>query len=389
MLRSAKHNGYAGAGVVGCRMRVLALGLLVVVAFAGCSSSGGQPIEVTPDGTGYKFHSGLSADNYTWDFGDHAAPGYGRDATHTYAFPNGQLTVKLTTRSGGAATDNYAPLVLGNGQNQAPTFILKGNTNWTVTGETFRLSAAASSDPDHDPLLFAWSCLRERDIQRLPVHTHPPPPGGAGVRFDTPPAGLVTAILTKEPLPAPDHTFSADLCDGLGTAATLGHDQTIEGKFQKSGLYLVTLLATDGKIPTTAGRWEVYVSTPGERPNPIVAAHMEGKLLGGSQGQVQDQTTPLPAGQTFDRNSTTFSDTLAANPTYVNFTFDAGPAGVNKAHWVLERGDRIVQQGDANGVVGRLEPGVYQLAVVLDQGANVAYTVDVQSHLILDPLSIY
>ncbi|MHB8632948.1 MAG: hypothetical protein ACYDBQ_03135 [Thermoplasmatota archaeon] len=373
-----------------------AIGLwFAAVLIAGCVGGSGPDIKVqapSQAGGAYTFHAGPAADNYTWDFGDHSPPGYGAQAVHQYAFPNGNLTVKLTTRSATLTQDYYQSLVLGDGTNRVPTFILDAPTNWTVLGEAFKISAAASSDPDHDPLLYSWSCLRERDIMRIAPHTHPPLPGGPGVNFASPPAGQVTARLATAPLPPANRTFTGDFCDALGTGTPFGRDATIAGAFTRTGYYTLTLLATDGKIPTTAGRWGVYVSTPGDRPLPYVRATLNATLQGGSGGQVQ-QAAGSQTGMVYDSASVGFGLPLAAAHTFVNVTYDSGPGGLNNVTWILKRGVSVYAQGGGvtpdHVILGRLEPGPYSVTVLLQRGAQVAVTVTVYSPLLMDPSTIY
>jgi PKD repeat protein len=367
---------------------------LTAVMMAGCSGktvdpSSADAIAVSGSGTTYTFTANTDGDAWAWDFGDHSPAVQGKEATHTYAFPNGAIQVKLTTTKGGIETASYHDLSLGTGANQSPTFILDAQTNWTVPGETVRFTATASSDPDLDPLLYTWSCLRERDLVRQTPHPHP---FTGGVNFASPPAGAVTARNAKIPFPTADHVYSGDLCEGLGTGGELGHDATIEGAFAKQGLYTITLLATDGKIPTTAGRYQVWVSPLGERPAPIVRAPFDATLLAGRGGNLQGALEPVAGNQTFDRASIGFSLPLAARPVSINLTFDtSNPA--NQITWALTRGDRTIATGGAaeplNTVVPRLETGSYTFTVELQAGADVHVTGEVVSHLLMDPTTIY
>lgn len=370
------------------RVPLVLAALLMATVLSGCTASK-EGFTAKQDGSTFSFHSNAVADEYTWDFGDRSALAHGRDATHTYAFADGTLNVKLTTKAAGVEKDTQQQITLGTGKNQSPTFILEAPTNWTVVGEAFRLSAAASSDPDHDPLLYSWSCLRVRDIQRMGVHSHPPPPGGAGVRFDTPPAGAVTARLSTKPLAAPTKVYSGDFCDSLGSASGFTQDATIEGTFAKTGFYTVTLLATDGKIPTTAGRWDVYVSNRAERPSPIIRVHFAGNLTAGLNGELAGAAGTALPNQTFDRAQIGFGLPLAASGANINFTFDAGASGLNKATWTLLRSEKTIAEGTESAHVGRLEAGPYTLVVTLNQGANVAFDLQVAAYLIMDPASIY
>src|SRR5687767_4753719 len=81
--RAAMHKGPA----------LLALAAFLAVGLAGCSSggdSGGFSIKAPGEPGGkYVFKASGSADNYTWDMGDHLTILYGKEVRHAYDFQNG------------------------------------------------------------------------------------------------------------------------------------------------------------------------------------------------------------------------------------------------------------------------------------------------------------
>jgi hypothetical protein len=368
----------------------------LAAGLAGCSSPDKGGFEVkAPSAPGgeYVFTANGSADNYTWDLGDRLTTAYGKQVRHTYDFKNGAITVTLTAKKGGQAEESRQAITLGTGQNAQPTFILEGQTNWTVTGETVRFSAAKSTDPDGDPLRYTWSCVRTGDAKRQPTHTHP---GFGGVPFATPPAGTVTARNAVGPLPSPDRKLTGDLCDGLGSGGKPGKDATIEGSFTRTGIYDLYLLASDPVHPTTSGKYHFAVTTPDERPARLFTASFTGNLTGGSNGSLQSVFTTVPAGGSYDEALHPFSLPLTGfqgwATTTVTATVPGGEPG-STLTWTLSRGTVPVATYDGSNANVTL-PGAemkaagYTLKVDL-QGGGVTYTVDIGIPLDLDPFKVY
>jgi major membrane immunogen (membrane-anchored lipoprotein) len=377
------------------------LALVAAAAFlsaglAGCSSGDKSGFSVkAPSAPGgeYVFTANGSADNYTWDLGDRLTVAYGKSVHHTYDFKNGAITVTLTAKKGAQSEESRQALTLGTGQNAQPTFILEGQTNWTVTGETVRFSAAKSTDPDGDPLRYTWSCVRTGDAKRQPTHTHP---GFGGVPFATPPAGTVTAQNAVGALPTPDRKPSGDLCEALGNGGKPSKDTTIEGAFTKTGIYDIYLLASDPVHPTTSGKYHFAVTTPDERPAKVWTQSFSGNLQGGSNGVLQGVGDQAGSGQRFDEDLHTFTLPLTGfqgwAATTVTPTLQGADAG-STVTWTLSRGTVQVAAYDGTAAnvtlpAAEMKASGYTLRVDL-QGAGASYTVDLAIPLDLDPFKVY
>ncbi|HUR63541.1 MAG TPA: hypothetical protein VM241_03570 [Candidatus Thermoplasmatota archaeon] len=381
--------------------RALLVALLPLCALlAGCSSGGsGAGFKVTAPaaaGGAYAFASDVKADNYTWDLGDHLTTAYGKSVTHAYDFKDGSITVTLKATTAGQSKEYSQALKLGSGENRKATFLMEAQTDWAVTGETVKFSAARSSDPEGDPLRFSWSCLKTAEAERKPAHTHPV----VGQPFASPPAGSVTTGKAERPLPAADHTFGGDLCDalGAGTRPSTGM-ATIAGSFTKTGIYSLYLLAADGAHPTTSGEFKLYVTKPGERPAPTLGKQVAGTLQAGSNGSLQavcsNEQNPSP--QTCDQVTDNFDLPLGGTRMLVNMSYasDADPAGAAKVQWEIKRGDSTVASGtgaDEHAVISepaKLGAGTYTAVVTLQTGVNVAFKLDIVAHLDMDPGKVY
>jgi hypothetical protein len=372
----------------------LATTVFLAVGLAGCSSGdeGGFSIKApAAPGGEYVFTASGSADNYTWDLGDRLTKLYGKTVHHAYDFENGQVTVTLTTKKGDQSQDFQKPITLGTGTNGLPTFVLEGERNWTVVGETLKFSARSSTDPDGDPLRYSWSCVRTGDAIRQPSHSHP---GFQGVPFASAPAGTVTAINAIGELPAADRTIDGDLCDALGASSKPSRDATIEGTFTRTGIYDVYLLASDPVHPTTSGKYHFVITSPEERPEPIYQESFSGNLQGGSDGALQGVTEPGELGQDFDQATHTFTLPLDGKGGWITTEYAGNdPTTLAAFTWTLRRGTVTIAEGGEDGSnvtlpADNMKSATYSLTVNL-QGPGEGYTIRVAVPLDRDPFKVY
>jgi hypothetical protein len=374
---------------------LLGTAVFLAVGLAGCSSgggSGGFSIKApgSPGGE-YVFTASGSADNYTWDLGDRLTILYGKSVRHTYDFPNGNITVTLTQKKGDQAEDFHKALTLGTGANGPATFVLEGLTNWTVVGEPVKFSARSSTDPDHDPLRYTWSCVRTADAVRQPTHTHP---GFQGVSFATAPAGSVTAVNAHSAMPAADRTLTGDFCEALGSSSRPSKDTTIEGTFTRTGVYDVYLLASDPVHPTTSGKYHFVVTNPEERPPALLQQAFFGNFTGGTGGTLQEVGTQAQLDQDFDQITHTFTLPLNGFGGYVTTTYlGKDMTGAAAITWDIKRGTVPIATGGADGEnvtlpAGDMKAATYTLTVKLT-GPGESYDIRVGVPLDRDPFKVY
>jgi hypothetical protein len=376
----------------------LATAVLLSMTLAGCSGSGGggSGFSVKESGGEYTFTAAGSADNYTWDLGDHLTRAYTKSVKHTYDFENGILLVRLVTMKGGVRAEATKELTLGTGVNENAGFVLEGSSNWTVVGQTITFSAHRSTDPDGDALRYTWSCQRTGDAIRKGFHSHP---GFGGKPFATPPAGSVFSVNAQGPLPAADRTIPGDLCEGLGTSGRPSLDATITGAFTKGGDYDIYLLASDPVHPTTSGKYRVIVTPAAEKPAEIQVMPFQGTFQAGAGGTVQDLCEPVEeqCTQSFDETQHSFSTPLPAQAGWMELAYD-NPTTQMVITCNLERGTTPVAtvEGAMNVTLDpkNLPNGSYQVtcspnAVIPTDPAGVAYTLTVGIDLNIDPFLLY
>ena len=373
---------------------LLALAAFLAVGLAGCSSgeSGGFSVDApgSPGGE-YRFTAAGSGDNYTWDLGDHLTTLYGKEVRHTYDFQNGVVNVVLTVKKGDQSEDFRQPVTLGTGTNAEPTFVLEGQRNWTVLGESIKFSARSSTDPDGDPLRYTWSCVRTGDAIRQATHVHP---GFQGISFATAPAGSVTAVNAVGELPPADRTVSGDLCETLGSGGKPSKDATIEGSFTKTGIYDVYLLASDPVHPTTSGKYHFVVTPPAERPDPLFRTAFFGNLTGGNNGAIQGVVNEAGQEGDFDQATHSFTLPLTGYGGFMTTTYTgSNPPEVAAITWELHRGTVLIASGGANGEnvtlpVSDMKPATYTLTVN-HQGVGQSYAITVGVPLDRDPFKVY
>jgi hypothetical protein len=412
-LLSRGHKPYTKTPGMGASMQVRK-GWLMAVAMlatglAGCSGgdgdAGGALVTVEnlgPEGGQgpYRFTANVEADNgnYTWDLGDRLTVLSGKTVEHTFDIKDATLTVSLRVRQGGAAKVYEAPVVLGTGKNESPAYALDVQTNWAVTGERVRFSAARSTDAEGDPLRFSWSCIVLEDENKLVRKAPHPHPGGPS--YTPPKSGTVTAYLANTTLPAPDAAFDGDFCSALGTGTPPStRATTIEGAFAKRGKYMLILEASDGAHPTVSGSYEFYVTRPDEKPSPWVHASFNVTLQAGLDGRAQPTCTQLPQPQTCDHAvSPYFEVPLDGDYGWLNASYNAAapnsPQATNVVEWSLYRLEGLqVNSQEPSGSLP-LEPrhllfGAYTMQAKLKQGAQVTVEMSVAIHLKLDPFAVY
>ncbi|MGB0652139.1 MAG: PKD domain-containing protein [Thermoplasmatota archaeon] len=353
--------------------------LLVAVALAGCTDSGdsgSEPIKVSggkdPVTDAFTFKATMGADTYTWNFGDGTPPATGKTVEHTFGFTDGTVTVRLVADKAGETTDYEKQITLGSGTNTPPELVLEANTDWLLVGEEGIFSGASSTDADGDPLVFSWICFRKGDLS--PAHGGHAHGGGfeGGVEFGSGSAATVPSRIANGTLPTPDRMADGDFCDSFGTGSQPGRDATVGGSFTQSGVYQVTMLAGDPKMPAVAGEFTVYVSD--ERPPERIEASFAGTFAGGDNGQVQDLMDQLgdPAGQSpYDRVEHSFALSLPNKATYFNVT------GEGVTYTIYQDGSPKLVDLEGNQVIQGLAAGNYRIVLKLAQGLQVDYTVDV------------
>ncbi|MCU0257071.1 MAG: PKD domain-containing protein, partial [Vicinamibacterales bacterium] len=141
----------------------------------------GQPVilastgSIDPDGDPLSF---------VWAFGD-GATGSGASSVKTYAAPGPYtITLQVSDGRGGFATATHAITVSPPAQtNGAPTAVIVA-ADRVLAGRPLLVNGGASSDPDGDPLTFAWSVEGGESAT------------GANAAFTFASAGTVTLSLT-------------------------------------------------------------------------------------------------------------------------------------------------------------------------------------------------
>lgn len=314
---------------------------LMSVALAGCTGGGELDMLVTPadDPVMEPFHfeaTGPKFDSYTWDFNDGTVM-EGAEVDHVFGFTNGKVVVRLTAQNEGEEPQTILREVnLGGSENVPVDGVLTTNTYWIDPNEPFAVSAAESSDPDGDPLLYKWTCQRVADL--APVDTsHPPHEGFGGVPFGVDAWAELGNVTAEEDL-------GADLCSTLDPLTaqpwSLERD-SLTGTITESGVYEIELFVRDPKSPPHVSRLGLYVSDPDRlKPNLTQTEAIAGTFLGGGNGQFQGVydngveveelgvSTPPPSGQageqTFDRIEKEFTVDMHSLEGEITFSYDCG-----------------------------------------------------------------
>ncbi len=395
---------------------------LTAIAFAGCIGGGGElDMLVTPsdDPVTEPFHfeaTGPKYDVYTWDFNDGTVM-EGAEVDHLFGFTNGKVVVRLTAQNEGEEPVAVLREVdLGGSDNVPVDGVLTTSTFWIDPSESFSVSAAESSDPDGDPLLYKWTCQRVADLN--PVDTsHPPHEGFGGVPFGVD-AWAVKANVTA------DQDLGSDFCSTLDPtkpqAWSLEMD-SLSGTMTESGVYEIELFVRDPKSPPHVSRLGLYVSEPDRlKPNLTQTEAITGTFLGGGGGQFQGiydngfeveelgAGTPAPseAGgeQNFDLLQHAFSVDMHSLEGEITFSYSCGDGecGETTAQYRLyvegSSQNTISETSQASRTIGKDDikakasgfPQDYILEIqIVPAGAQVSVDFDMTFTKDIDPLNWY
>lgn len=362
---------------------LLAAVLMSAVALAGCTGDGGgggavRIVETPADPMSepYVFEAAVSADEYKWDMGDGRRLA-GEQVSHVFGVNDGTFNVKLTTVSGGEE-ETHAPLTVtvgaGDAANAAPDFRLDFEWTWVQVGEEVSFSAASSSDPDGDTLLFSWFCRRTSDIGFAGAgHAHAP----GGVQFGSGSASTIpTRVLNGTGVPSPEATVDGDMCADMGSPNQFTTDATIRGAFTESGIYEVTMLAKDPVHPTEPAVRAFYV-TDFARQDPVYNETFSGTIQTGVPGEFDPVAEA--AGQQDHIQTHSFSIDYPILGAFAGISTDDGDGVPVEIEYEVLKGtsskhgpnDDDMQKG-----AGDLTQGDYTINVYLRQGSNVGYDVD-------------
>jgi hypothetical protein len=381
----------------------VALALLSLASlFAGCSATKKDISISGPDAQGnYTFSTGVGADQYVWDLGDHLTTMTGKSVTHKYDITNGVITVLLKAKSGSDVTEYRQELTLGTGINAKPTFTFQAMTEWAVTGEQMVFSAQQSTDPDGDALRYTWQCFA-REIYRVVPHNDALPP--STVTQSETSIHATFANTTLAAMPPATLTLTGDFCDAMNNATWPREDATtIQGNFSKPGYYQVTLIASDGPHSTVSGFVGVYVSVPGERPGPKHHEEFEGTFLVGTPESSGQSAQPFCDGVDAipgpcDEIDYPFDLKLNLLGGWVNATLGTAPVAGTEGQLVytyelLNGGALIIANGKLGDTYFPQKPtttyGTYHLKLYAEQGAQIPYKISFDGFVNLNPRTVY
>ncbi len=374
-------------------MRVLvAFFLVAATAFAGCTDSGdggsadGFSITAADDPITqpYTFKATVTADSYRWDLGTGVDFADGKEVSHTYGFTNGKLRVKLTTSTAGENQTFTRTVELGTGLNNDPVVSLQQETNWATTAETVTFSGEDFTDDDGDAVYFAWLCFRKGDLAAGDGHGHDHGGGGDGVPFATG-GGARPAVPAAGPL-TPAATSLSDVCNDLDGSIAYSTEPSLTGAFPQTGVYSITMLAKDPKSASQAFEATIFVSDT--RPQATIQENFTGTFTGGDGGTVQDFMETLGQDGIYDRVSHNFRLDL---PNFAT-TFVVTPVGAEggQVSYTVYQGETpLFVDQTTDLIVDGLGAGEYTVELILHQGNDVPYTLDITSTQDLNPLHLY
>jgi PKD repeat protein len=112
--------------------------------------------------------------SYAWDFGD-GGTSTQQNPTHTYTAP-GNYTVTVTVSDGKGGTDSESLPITVHQANRAPTVTASRTPTGVIQPGTEVSFTANASDPDNDPLTYAWDFGDGgTSTQQNPTHTYANP----------------------------------------------------------------------------------------------------------------------------------------------------------------------------------------------------------------------
>lgn len=231
---------------------------------------------------------------YSWDFGD-GSSATGVTANHIYQ-STGTFTVKLTVSDGQASTDAFVTIFVSSG-NAAPIASFTATPTTGAAPLVVNFDASASSDPDNDPLTYAWTFGDGNSGTGVsPNHTYQT--GGVYTATLTVSDGTTTTSSTKTitvigPNQGPTASFTANPTSGAAPLAVsfdassssdpendaltyawaFGDGNTGAGvspnhTYVNTGTYTVTLTVSDGEFADQA---TIVINALGSNLGPTAA----------------------------------------------------------------------------------------------------------------------
>lgn len=199
------------------------------------------------------------AANLTWDFGDGRAA-YGGRAEHVYGFTNGRMTITLlATGDDGKQSIFQRSVVLGSGENKAPTVTARAARSWIEANQPVNLTATGR-DTDRDPLNYLWTYTVVSGGGGGDGHAHDHGGGATGQEFVIP-----------------------------------GNGSRVTASFEAAGKYVVKVRASDPKGGEAVANATIDVST--KIPPLQMQETWNGTIVAGTAGAGVSQQlwgTPAP-----------------------------------------------------------------------------------------------
>ncbi|HEX3018749.1 MAG TPA: PKD domain-containing protein, partial [Chitinispirillaceae bacterium] len=273
-------------------------------SFTATPTSGDAPLNIEFDGTA---SSDPDSDplSFTWNFGDEKT-GTGSTVSHVYSTP-GTYTVTLTVEDGNGNSDSKSVLITVTQPQRPPVASFTANPTGGDAPLNVEFDGTASSDPDGDPLSFAWNFGDEKTGTGSTVSHVYSTPGTYTVTLTVedgngnsdsksiiitvtqpqrPPVAAFSANPSSGDAPLNvefDGTASSDPdSDSLTYAWNFGDEQTGAGSnlshvFAAPGSYTTTLIINDGHGNTDSKSVVITVTQPQRAP---VAAFSANPTIG-------------------------------------------------------------------------------------------------------------